>query len=273
MLRLLLIFIVIWLAGVASLSAQETGRDLVRTRVIADHSQILPGGSFRVGIIFTMKPGWHIYWVHPGDAGMPTTITWETPVYTTFTSTMWPVPRRFTIPGDIVSYGYSEEVMLVVGFTAPADFRGDSLDLLAKVSWLACKEECVPGQTELEISIPVGKTVETAHAKEFEAWERTLHRPEAPPLKAHSWSLAGDTLKLSLEGVEVSAATSIEFYPIPPEDLVLGHARPLVLASSGDASLEIPVLLNEKGHNKVMGLLVFTDSGGAVVRRAWFLPE
>ena len=59
----------------ATATAQQyNGKELVKATLIADVSSIQPGQKFRLGVLYRIEPGWHIYWKYPGDSGIPTKI-------------------------------------------------------------------------------------------------------------------------------------------------------------------------------------------------------
>ena len=39
----------------------------------------VPGGEVELAILMHTKPGWHGYWLNPGDAGLPMKIEWQLP--------------------------------------------------------------------------------------------------------------------------------------------------------------------------------------------------
>ena len=55
------------------------GRQLVKAQLVADTQHIEPGQKFRLGVLYTIVPKWHIYWQYAGDAGIPTQIDWQLP--------------------------------------------------------------------------------------------------------------------------------------------------------------------------------------------------
>ena len=106
----------------------------------------------------------------------------------------WPHPISFTQPGNIAGYGYKDEVLLTAQITAPKDLQaGRKVPIEAKVSWLACKDKCVPGSDELSLTLPVG-SAEPANEKLFAAWsEKTPRRASAFDLQDQE----GRTVSLS----------------------------------------------------------------------------
>lgn len=128
----------------------------VQARLMAEHATIQPGGSTRLGIRFQIEPGWHIYAQEPGDAGLPTKVTWVVPEEVSVEPLQWPTHTSFLDPGNIRTFGYEGSAVLSsrmhLAASAPT---AHPIPVGAKVSWLACKELCLPGSAELSVVLPV----------------------------------------------------------------------------------------------------------------------
>src|SRR5579864_3194617 len=83
----------------------------VAVSLIAETRGMVPGRSFHLALRQQIEPGWHTYWVNPGDAGLPTTIDWKLPRDFKAGSIQWPQPKRLAYDG-VVDYGYENEVLL-----------------------------------------------------------------------------------------------------------------------------------------------------------------
>ncbi|MCS7062661.1 MAG: protein-disulfide reductase DsbD family protein [Methylacidiphilales bacterium] len=148
--------------------------------LIAETLTVRPGTPFFVGLHLIMQPGWHTYWRDPGDSGLPTTISWTLPEGWTAGDIQWPRPKRIEVTG-LISYGYEEEVLLLVPITPPASLpQGtDSVTLKAHVQWLECKEVCLPGQANLSLTLPISQAppqIDPRHASLFQATRTTLNQ-------------------------------------------------------------------------------------------------
>ena len=66
-----------------------------------------------------MAPGWHTYWKFSGDAGLPTEMKWKLPPGWKVGDIQWPIPLKTIDPGDIETYGYENEVLLMQEITPP----------------------------------------------------------------------------------------------------------------------------------------------------------
>jgi thiol:disulfide interchange protein DsbD len=104
-----------------------------------------------------MDPGWHSYWVNPGEGGMPLKATWTLPDGWKAGPLLQPVPKRF-MTGDLPGFGYEGEAVFIVSLTPPADAKG-SADVKVKLSWLTCNENaCVPGDADLTLKLTPGES-------------------------------------------------------------------------------------------------------------------
>ena len=146
----------------------------VTAELITEHASIQPGGQTRIGVHLEIEEGWHIYAKDPGDAGLPTKITWTSSPegVTSFGPIHWPPYKEFRDPGNIRTFGYSTAVVLSSSITlTPVIHRSfETLLLHAHVQWLACKEICLPGKARLELSLQVSANspVLSTHAELFD---------------------------------------------------------------------------------------------------------
>ena len=99
------------------------GKQLVRAELLADTTAIVPGKSFTVGLLLRMAPGWHTYWKFSGDAGLPTELKWKLPPGWKIGDIQWPIPLKTIDPGDIETYGYENEVLLMQEIIAAVEAR------------------------------------------------------------------------------------------------------------------------------------------------------
>jgi thiol:disulfide interchange protein DsbD len=120
-----------------------------------------PGDTILVGMDLKMEPGWHTYWKNPGEAGMATKIEWQLPPGVTAGEIQWPLPKKLP-PVEVTTYGYEDEVMLIVPLTLATNLPEGPLDLKANVSWLECKEVCIPASASVEAKLNIGLETKTS---------------------------------------------------------------------------------------------------------------
>ncbi|MFH6781058.1 MULTISPECIES: protein-disulfide reductase DsbD family protein [Methylobacterium] len=144
-----------WLAPAeAQVPRPSKYADLVRAELVTEESAVAPGATLTAGIRLTMKPGWHVYWRNPGDSGLPPEIAWTLPAGFSAGAVAWPAPERIPV-AELMNFGYEGEVLLTVPITVPDTLGSGPVPLKAKVSYLVCERECVPGEATLSASLPV----------------------------------------------------------------------------------------------------------------------
>ena len=158
--------------GGSLLAAHHTQAKLILS---ADTAK--PGDTILAGVDLKMEPGWHTYWKNPGEAGMATKIEWQLPSGVTAGEIQWPLPEKFP-PVEVTTYGYSNEVVLLVPLMLASNLPAGPLDLKAKVSWLECKEVCIPASQDVEAKLNIGSETKTsAIATTIELWKEKVPNP------------------------------------------------------------------------------------------------
>ncbi len=261
-----LLWLTTWLAMTAHAQIYQ-GRQLVHADVLANVSAIVPGEPFLVGVRLKMEPRWHTYWKYPGDAGIPTDIKWQLPEGWRVGDIQWPIPLKLEEPGDILIYGYHDEVLLIQQVTPPKDLTGASANLSAKVSWLVCEKICIPGDGTVTLSLPIAPSNWPANSDLFARFQKQLPTSPAADFSA-SWKSDAAGLVLRVSHPELGKFSSVEFFPSPPENVAVGHPR--LASRDGNVSTFNVPLDNANGKFKSLpGLLVFGSSSDAPDRSAW----
>lgn len=149
----------------------------LNVQLIADQDSISPGSAFTLGIQFTPEPGWHIYWKNPGDSGLAPRFAWTKDREVQIQEALWPYPERIT-SGPLVNYGY-EKVLIPFPAHLATTSSHDSVTVSVAVQWLVCKDECLPGEATLSLSLPIKKTsgIPSRYAKNFARAFETVPSP------------------------------------------------------------------------------------------------
>lgn len=210
-------FALFFLLAAAAAPAQE--KEHARAELIALNKTWGPGEN-RVAVRLTPDPGWHVYWINPGDSGQSTEIEWSLPPGAAAGPIEWATPHSFRF-GSLTSYGYSEEVLHLV--TLKMAEKGVTGPVEAEVAWLVCSEACIPGSASLSLELPFSSSPQpdARHAKAFAAAENALPAPAPADWKAHVVT-TGDQLELTIGGPLPGGKA--ELFP-EPNDLV-DHSSP-----------------------------------------------
>src|ERR1700722_15497495 len=139
----------VFATGAGAALAQLDDGPHTKVSLIAEGKSVTPGQKLQLGLREEIQPGWHTYWLNPGDSGLPTTIDWTLPAGFKVEPIAWPTPKRIPY-GPLVSYGYEGQVVLPGSVDVPADVQpGQSLTLTGHASWLVCSDVCVPEETDI----------------------------------------------------------------------------------------------------------------------------
>ena len=133
------------------LAQNYQGKQLVRAELLADTNAIVPGKSFTVGLLLRMAPGWHTYWKFSGDAGLPTEMKWKLPPGWKVGDIQWPIPLKTIDPGDIETYGYENEVLLMQEITPPSKIDGSSAKLSDRSELARVRENLHPRRRNIAV--------------------------------------------------------------------------------------------------------------------------
>jgi thiol:disulfide interchange protein DsbD len=145
-----------------------------QAQLILSAATAKPGDTIWAGVDLKMESGWHTYWKNPGDAGQATEIQWTLPVGVTAGEIQWPLPKKLP-PAEVTTYGYEDEVVLLVPLTLASNLPAGPLNLAAKVSWLECKESCIPASADVQATPNIGsETKNSADAATIELWKNQV---------------------------------------------------------------------------------------------------
>ena len=213
----------------ASATAADTPEQHAKAELIAETTALLRGGDTTVALMLTPEPGWHTYWINPGDSGLATKLEWALPDGVTAGDTQWPAPHPAPL-GELTNYGYESETLHLVNIAVPASWpQGAPLTLKLKAKWLVCKDVCIPDSAALELTLPVADRVQLdeQHLERFERDRALL--PRALPAEAIAqFAIADGAFSLALNDAQLPKAKAVAFFPLA-SDLV-NHAAPQRLA-------------------------------------------
>ncbi|PWR18499.1 protein-disulfide reductase DsbD family protein [Zavarzinia aquatilis] len=231
-------------------SAQPVATENAVAELIAEGPAV-PGRTLSVALKLVARPGWHTYWVNPGDTGLATTIVWTVPQGVSAGAIAWPRPEAIPV-GPFMNYGFEGETWLLTDIAVPEGFAGGTLELRARADWLICAEICVPEGADLSLSVPVAATfaADPAHALGFEQAREKLPLPLGEPVVA---TRAGDSLEILLPA-SMKVATA-RFFPFDGDSIVA--AAPQVF----DGSRLTATLEKDFKGTRLSGVIVVGGGG------------
>lgn len=146
--------LVLWLSHAPGTPAQSAPDEPLHVAIeaFADQPSVTPGQSFRVALVERIQPGWHTYWINPGDAGQATKLSWTLPEGYRVADVQWPVPQVFHT-GPLVTYGYEGKTVLLQNVQAPERLGSAPVELSVEAQWLACRDICIPEHAVAHVTV------------------------------------------------------------------------------------------------------------------------
>jgi len=226
--------------------------------LVAALAAVTPGSVVTLGLAFQIHPGWHVYWLNPGDSGLPPQLTWQLPAGVTIDRLQFPTPKKFIDP-PLASYGYENEVVLPMQLTLAKDFAADSLHLQADAKWLVCKGLCIMKSGKLSLVLPVKQQKPQADGKWQGAIAGALQQlPGKTPVAATAKrSAAAYTIETDAGALQITGASpDVQFFPFA-EGIIDDSAPQKAQVRKQQLVLAVPRDLgSSKVQPRLAGLLV-----------------
>ena len=136
-----------------ALSSDWSVGETSKLRLISAYSQN-DSKNFMIGLEYQMDPGWKTYWKSPGDGGFAQSISWENSTNVKNVNILWPTPIEFEILG-LTSLGYQNDIIFPLEIELEDELKNTFLNL--HITFLICKEICIPGDATIFLEIPSGE--------------------------------------------------------------------------------------------------------------------
>ncbi|MEW6143700.1 MAG: protein-disulfide reductase DsbD domain-containing protein [Thermodesulfobacteriota bacterium] len=267
---LLLMFAVISFVR-TGVSANEQPQP-VKARILAGVSAVAPGEPFDVAVLLEVEPHWHVYWKNPGDSGLPTSVEFALPPGFTASGLRWPVPSVFKGSGGLTDYGYEDSLLLSARVTPPRDLKpGSSVDIKAMVSWVSCRDICIPGRAELVLTLPVSKSAGRVNTELFTEWNARLpvnYSGRKPPfdIELETVSKGENEYSVVILLDPEDALAGVGLYPAPGSSFIVDGIA-VGSGGGGKTSISFDVkALQPHGasQNQIETLVVYKDKSGSI---------
>lgn len=263
---------VLLVGGVAATPAfaQTAQPQNVRASIESETRQPAPGDIVTIAIVMDPKPGWHDYWVNPGDAGTPLELAWKLPPGVTAGPIRAPVPETLIVSG-FMNHIYKREHAFLVDLKIPENARrGMVIDVKVDARWSACSDlVCVPESALLSVPMTVGSGTITQNSRtRFDAWRSTL---PVPLDRTATYAIDGTRISFAIPYPRDASAERIWFFA--QSEGVLRYAAPQSARRSGDW-LIVSSEIKKPFDGEISGLLRFNDAQGLEVRATpGFVPQ
>jgi thiol:disulfide interchange protein len=227
-----------WAGGLCAEGAAHT-----QARLILSAETARRGETVQAGVHLRMDANWHTYWKNSGQSGQPTTIDWELPTGVTAGEVQWPLPEKLTEVG-MTTYIYKDEVVLLVPLKLAADLKPGPIELKAKVVWLECEIQCIPGSANVQTKLNIGEeTKASKDAEQIAAWQKKVPNSNLSWTARASWDgpPAGDTRAILIEWNSTNASATADFFPYASEQFEVQANTEQLQADAGKVRLRARV--------------------------------
>ncbi len=227
--------------------------------LIADHKTAAPGQTITAALTLKMDAGWHVYWQNAGDAGLPPELivsdASQIPA-SALGEFAWPIPHLLpVVAGEIMDYGYDDEVVLPFSLNVPKDAEGE-ITLTATADYLICQEICIPETADVQLRLTIGTPLRDAlQSERIAGWQAKV--PIDFPGAAR-FSASETAFVLSLKG-PLADVTALRFFPF---DHAIVHSADQPL-SLGPAGATLTLAPDKPAPATLDGVIVATAKDGA----------
>jgi DsbC/DsbD-like thiol-disulfide interchange protein/cytochrome c biogenesis protein CcdA len=176
-LRRLLLLTLLALFAAPAAAQLAPGERAIAVELVPEGRTVAPGGTATLAFVMRPRPGWHGYWVNPGDAGRPDEVRWRLPAGVAAGELRYPVPERLIISG-LMNYVFERDYAILAELRVPAGSApGSVLPIAAQLDYLACTDRiCVPQRSDVAAELRVGTASAESRAL-IDGFRRALPRP------------------------------------------------------------------------------------------------
>lgn len=248
------------LAGAANAESRvET--EYTTTEIIPETSGIVPGETSWFAIRQEVRDHWHVFWVNPGDAGIPLNMQWDLPDGFEVGEILHPAPEFIPV-GPLASYAHEGEPVFLVSVTAPLSaLPGDTINVVIDAAWQACEQICVPEDARFEFALPVLSNAERSidASPVFDGARNALpksHNGESRITRNK------EQLALQVEPWADDSAGDIFFFPVV-EGLTTPAAAQNASVKDGVLTISMePGWVDSYDADSVEGVITYRDGAG-----------
>jgi DsbC/DsbD-like thiol-disulfide interchange protein/cytochrome c biogenesis protein CcdA len=245
------------LAALWSAQAQAPGEtNHMRAELLAEAAPV-PGETLTLAFHFTPEPGWHGYWLNPGDAGYGMELEWRLPEGWEAGEPQYPVPEKLVIAG-LMNHVYEGDYAVLVPITVSAQAAVQNIAPIGvEANLLVCTDEiCVPERKDLALDL----TEVSGRDARFDAWRAEIPADLDQPA---AFEATAETLRLAIP-VPASLELSAPHVFIDQVQLV-DYVAPQSFSREGDTLVvEIPRKGIGEDPAEVSGILDFGGEGQGV---------
>tara|TARA_Y100001935_G_scaffold253072_1_gene258370 strand:- start:1726 stop:3738 length:2013 start_codon:yes stop_codon:yes gene_type:complete len=131
------------------LEANIAKTEHAQIKIIGSKNIITEPGVIELGYQFNFTPGWHTYWINPGDSGGPPVFEFDELADWNIENNLWPGPQKIEYP-PLMTFGYVDEVVFPFRLEIK-NLKDQETEITAK--FLVCDDICVPEEATLLLKL------------------------------------------------------------------------------------------------------------------------
>lgn len=258
-----------------SIHAEVARTDNAEISIIGFNNYIEIPGEVQLGYSFKLTPGWHTYWINPGDSGGPVEFIFTEGNAFNISDISWPGPEKIPYP-PLMTYGYTDEV--VFPFTIDLKDLEDK-EITIKTRFLVCDEICIPEQTELVLLLKNQFLNITQNSSLLSRWLGRLPLRAPPNLEikkeqqklafsfndideeSYYFPISDKEFDFSSPQLQIDNALNVELYP----DFT-GPAQGVLKAGANYYTIDVPFAENNSANElSLIMAIVFAFLGGLIL--------
>ena len=151
---------------VISIEARSAKTDHAEITIVGNTNIISEPGVIQLGYKFVFTPGWHTYWINPGDSGGPPIFEFNSPSGWDINENVWPGPQKIIYP-PLMTFGYVDEVIFPFELNLK-NLNDQATEITTK--FLVCDDICVPEEATLLLSLKNGILNIDEKPEELKKW-------------------------------------------------------------------------------------------------------
>ena len=151
---------------VISIEARSAKTDHAEITIVGNTNIISEPGVIQLGYKFVFTPGWHTYWINPGDSGGPPIFEFNSPSGWDINENVWPGPQKIIYP-PLMTFGYVDEVIFPFELNLK-NLNDQATEITTK--FLVCDDICVPEEAILLLSLKNGVLNIDEKPEELKKW-------------------------------------------------------------------------------------------------------
>jgi thiol:disulfide interchange protein/DsbC/DsbD-like thiol-disulfide interchange protein len=235
--------------------------EYTKTEIIAETNGFAPGETVWFAVRQQVRENWHVFWVNPGDAGIPLSLKWTLPEGYSTGDILHAAPEFIPV-GPLASYAHEGVPVFLVSVTAPPSAApGDVVNVVIDATWQTCEEICVPEDGRFEFEMPVVASLElrSENVALFDAARRAL-----PPLHqgAAQFARVEQSYELRINDWRETEAQEIFFFP-EAEGLTTPAAKQSAVIDDNVLTIVMePGWLEQYDGEILNGVVTYKNSAG-----------